>query len=553
MPLAGAGLLAYWWASGAEDGAGDDGGRELTLVDDRGADTSDPEMKADTSDPETKADTSDPEMKADTSDPAVDAETSTDSQVSQAVTVLDSRIINELLSGNGIPAVESPGDAISAGNSVSHADETATSREAEPEVGTGFKPEVSTSREAEAASKPEAEAVSSGPGPKPGRRISGKEGVDRTADEQQGRDDDQHASGDRDLRSLRSLDHQAFKPETPSHLIALSNEYPFSLSGEDLDFPSRLKQAEADAHVIELVQRSLQARHEGLVETTSRLRETLGSLEAMQQELLLAQSKVRDGLVFCFRPGLHLGLLCSPTQPPLGSDNLKQEHHQKQAQEIRHERTITRERIKRQEVLDSVRVQCDALTAALGAASERYARARELTRLSLSLRRIKDGLLDGQESSSLSHPSLSLSYSPATAVDGGPQEQDPLVTSALDSLQRNLAGTKPLAALRLQFEKDVKGPATELAYIPEGRGSMATALLSKIAAGLRVDGGNDEWDAIRRRVDAGQLLEAAEDLEKLVEGTASVRVVRDWVNDVRSTCRALQAIDVLESYCYLNV
>ena len=329
MPLAGAGLLAYWWASGAEDGAGDDGGRELTLVDDRGADTSgpaveadtsDPEMKADTSDPAVEADTSDPAVEADTSDPAVDAETSTDSQVSQAVTVLDSRIINELLSGNGIPAVESPGDAISAGNSVSHADETATSREAEPEVGTGFKPEVSTSREAEAASKPEAEAVSSGPGPKPGRRISGKEGVDRTADEQQGRDDDQHASGDGDLRSLRSLEHQAFKSETPSHLIALSNEYPFSLSGEDLDFPSRLKQAEADAHVIELVRRSLQARHEGLVATTSRLRETLGSLEAMQQELLLAQSKVRDGLVFRFRPGLHLGLLCSPTQPPLGSD-----------------------------------------------------------------------------------------------------------------------------------------------------------------------------------------------------------------------------------------
>ncbi len=194
--------------------------------------------------------------------------------------------------------------------------------------------------------------------------------------------------------------------------------------------------------------------------------------------------------------------------------------------------------------MDSVRIQCDALTAALGAASERYARARELTRLSLSLRRIKDGLLDGSASS----PSLT----PATTVDGF-REQGPLVASALDSLRRNLAGTKPLATLRAQFEKDVRRPATELAYIPEGRGSMVTALLSKIAAGLRADGGNDEWNAIRRRVDAGQLLEASEDLEKLVEGTASARVVRDWVNDVRSTCRALQAIDVLESYCYLNV
>lgn len=220
-----------------------------------------------------------------------------------------------------------------------------------------------------------------------------------------------------------------------------------------------------------------------------------------------------------------------------------------QAQEIRHERSITRERIKRQEVLDSVRIQCDALTAALGAASERYARARELTRLSLSLRRIKDGLLDGgHETKRWSLKEILERDLP----DTGHEKISPL----LDSLRRNLEGEKrlkPLAALRAQFEKDVKTPATELAYIPEGRGSMVTALLSKVAAGLRVDGGDDEWDAIRRRVDAGQLLEAAEDLERLVQGTASARVVRDWVDDVRSTCRALQAIDVLESYCYLNV
>lgn len=95
--------------------------------------------------------------------------------------------------------------------------------------------------------------------------------------------------------------HQADKCHhtSPSRLIALSNERPFFLSAEDLDFTSRLKQAEADAHVIELVRRSLEARHEGLVSMTSRLKETLGSLEAMQQELLLAQSKVRD-LFFVF-------------------------------------------------------------------------------------------------------------------------------------------------------------------------------------------------------------------------------------------------------------
>ena len=63
--------------------------------------------------------------------------------------------------------------------------------------------------------------------------------------------------------------------------------------------------------MIDLIRRSLEA-HEGRLEAaTSGLKDTLGSLEAMQQELLLAQSK---------------------------------------AQEVRHARNITRERIKRQEV-----------------------------------------------------------------------------------------------------------------------------------------------------------------------------------------------------------
>jgi len=98
-------------------------------------------------------------------------------------------------------------------------------------------------------------------------------------------------------------------------LISISNAAPFYLSSgaaaDGVDYVSRLKQAEADAHVIDLIRRSLEA-HEGRLEAaTSGLKDTLGSLEAMQQELLLAQSK---------------------------------------AQEVRHERNITRERIKRQEV-----------------------------------------------------------------------------------------------------------------------------------------------------------------------------------------------------------
>ena len=194
VPLAGAGLLAYWWGTSTTGTTTTRSSTSVvTLVDDRVAD--DRGLGAEIVDAGTVSETDTTEAGT------IEAET-----VSDAVTVLDSRIINELLAG------ESPA-------SDNHPKDT----------------------------------------------------------------------------------HQADKRHhtSPSRLIALSNERPFFLSAEDLDFTSRLKQAEADAHVIELVRRSLEARHEGLVSMTSRLKETLGSLEAMQQELLLAQSKVRD-LFFVF-------------------------------------------------------------------------------------------------------------------------------------------------------------------------------------------------------------------------------------------------------------
>ena len=213
VPLAGAGLLAYWWGTSTTGTTTTRSSTSVvTLVDDRVAD--DRGLGAEIVDAGTVSETDTTEAGT------IEAET-----VSDAVTVLDSRIINELLAG------ESPA-------SDNHPKDT---------------------HQADIAG----ESPASDNHPK-----------------------DTHQADKRHHTS-------------PSRLIALSNERPFFLSAEDLDFTSRLKQAEADAHVIELVRRSLEARHEGLVSMTSRLKETLGSLEAMQQELLLAQSKVRD-LFFVF-------------------------------------------------------------------------------------------------------------------------------------------------------------------------------------------------------------------------------------------------------------
>ena len=232
VPLAGAGLLAYWWGTSTTGTTTTRSSTSVvTLVDDRVAD--DRGLGAEIVDAGTVSETDTTEAGT------IEAET-----VSDAVTVLDSRIINELLAGESPASDNHPKDthqADIAGESPASDNHPKDTHQAD---------------------------------------IAGESPAS-----------DNHPKDT----------HQADKRHhtSPSRLIALSNERPFFLSAEDLDFTSRLKQAEADAHVIELVRRSLEARHEGLVSMTSRLKETLGSLEAMQQELLLAQSKVRD-LFFVF-------------------------------------------------------------------------------------------------------------------------------------------------------------------------------------------------------------------------------------------------------------
>jgi len=206
-------------------------------------------------------------------------------------------------------------------------------------------------------------------------------------------------------------------------------------------------------------------------------------------------------------------------------------------------------------VLDSARIQVDALAAALGAASERYANARELVRLSGVLRRIKDGLLD-------LNPSAHVDVRPLLAALRDARFEDPLPRSALDALLAAMEerdGMTTPASLRVQFERDVRKHVAELAYIPEGKGGMMTALVAKIAAGLRVEGGgggDDRLAGVGRRVEVGDLLEAAAGLEVVVDGTAAGLEggsVRGWIGEVRRWGRVVQAVELLEGWIVLGV
>jgi len=85
------------------------------------------------------------------------------------------------------------------------------------------------------------------------------------------------------------------------------------------------------------------------------------------------------------------------------------------------------------------------------------------------------------------------------------------------------------------------------------------ALVAKMAAGLRGEGGGggeDRRAGVGRRVEVGDLLEAAAGLEVVVDGTAAGLEggsVRGWIGEVRRWGRVVQAVELLEGWIVLGV
>ncbi|KAI8114569.1 hypothetical protein M9434_002690 [Picochlorum sp. BPE23] len=263
-------------------------------------------------------------------------------------------------------------------------------------------------------------------------------------------------------------------------------------------FPARHRQAEADAKTLTLLLKETKDAYDRELQRlhikSKKFKATLENLEHMQHELLEAQAAT-----------LH----------------------------IDHEKNITRERVKRQEVLDSARIQLDSLSVALSRQSERAKKSQEAHKMSSAVFHIRDALEHGRD--------FSASVEYLKSLD------DKVANIALE----NIATDRPIKTrhvLLSEFEKRVKRPAMELSYIPQGEGGgMMTSLVAKIANALKIDNEDDTMQSLVGTIEQGDILEAAEQFSKLVEGTVAAHAIRDWLQDVKTSCAAAQALKILDA------
>lgn len=296
---------------------------------------------------------------------------------------------------------------------------------------------------------------------------------------------------------------------TASKLIEMANMY---ASDEDRteywdSFAARHKQAEADARTLEMLLKAHKEHYEREIQAFEHAHENfkrvLNNIETMQQELLQAQS-----------------------------DALK----------INHEKDITRERVKRQEMLDSARLQIDALSDALSRQSNRAHQSQEAHKISTAVFHIRNMLMNP---SRLRDNDVEFKNSVEYLKS---LSDDPIVqvaTSELSKLEH--ANIKTVQMLVSDFEKNVRRPIMELSYIPEGKGGMITSLAAKIATALKFRDDHDSISGIVRQLEDGDVIQAADSLVELVQGTAASHAASDWVKDVKTFSASWQALQLLDA------
>jgi hypothetical protein len=295
---------------------------------------------------------------------------------------------------------------------------------------------------------------------------------------------------------------------TASKLIEMANIYDSDEGRtENWDsFAARHKQAEADARTLELLLKAHKAHYEREIQAFEHAHENfkrvLNNIETMQQELLQAQA-----------------------------DALK----------INHEKDITRERVKRQEMLDSARLQIDALSDALSRQSNRAHQSQEAHKISTAVYHIRSALMNPSRLHGDVEYKKSVEYLKSLS-------DDPIVqvaTSELSKLENS--SIKTVQMLASDFEKNVRRPIMELSYIPEGKGGMITSLAAKIATALKFRDDHDSISKIARQLEDGNVIQAADTLVELVQGTAASHAASDWVKDVKTFSASWQALQMLDA------
>eukprot|EP00890_Picochlorum_soloecismus_P002949 jgi/Picsp_1/3655/NSC_06492-R1_protein len=323
---------------------------------------------------------------------------------------------------------------------------------------------------------------------------------------------------------------------TASDLLAEAVKRRKELQEDWEEYSARHRQAEADVITLQYL----------LKERVDPLKKRIDELESEKEELIAATKQQKE----MFKKRMHTTLS--------NIEAMQKEllHAQANALAIGHEREITRERVKQQEAVDSVRLQLDAFATALKRHSDRALKAQDAHTISKAVFTIQNafesnGIITKNEMQSLD------SLKSIHSDDGLVQ----VAMQALSSFVENGRRVKSREQLIAEFEHNVKKTIKELSYIPKGSGGMVSSLVAKIASKLKADeqprthqDGSTATtvdatiaNAVQNLVD-GEIIEATETLLRGLHGTAAEYAVRDWLTDARNTVEAHQALKLLQAH-----
>lgn len=221
---------------------------------------------------------------------------------------------------------------------------------------------------------------------------------------------------------------------------------------------------------------------------------------------------------------------------------------------------LVRERTKRAEVIDEVRLKLDGVKEAYDVNGAALRKSHGAVKMSVAVFALAAKAAAGEP--------FSTELAGIRTVGellGGDDSERALVDAVLASIPEAVAKTGvPTAGDLTNRLDDVRRAARHLQLVPSTGGGIVTHLVAYLASWLRVSErggwgtGNDGSSstggveaalaAANEKVAAGRLDAAAAALEAGTEGTAAARAVAGWVADARERQRLEMAVSVLRSH-----
>ena len=222
---------------------------------------------------------------------------------------------------------------------------------------------------------------------------------------------------------------------------------------------------------------------------------------------------------------------------------------------------LVRERTKRAEVIDEVRLKLDGVKEAYDVNGAALRKSHGAVKMSVAVFALAAKASAGEPFST----ELAGIRTVGEQLLGGDDSERALVDTVLASIPEAVATTGvPTAGDLTNRLDDVRRAARHLQLVPSTGGGIVTHLVAYLASWLRVSErggwgtGNDGSSstggveaalaAANEKVAAGRLDAAAAALEAGTEGTAAARAVAGWVADARERQRLEMAVSVLRSH-----